>query len=79
MALHLRKDADSLERVQRRRTKKNRALENMTCKETLKKLGLFSLERRKLRENMITAFKYFEFPHWMGDRKQTSVSAGAGI
>lgn len=63
MALHLRKDADSLERVQRRRTKRNRALENMTCKETLKKLGLFSLERRKLRENMITAFKYFEFPH----------------
>ena len=79
MALHLRKDADSLERVQRRRTKRNRALENMTCKETLKKSGLFSLERRKLRENMITAFKYFEFPHWIGYRKQSSVSAGATI
>lgn len=33
-------------------------------------MGLFSLERRKRRENMITAFKYFGFPHWMGDRKQ---------
>lgn len=76
MALHLRKDADSLERVQRRRTKRNRALENMTCKETLRKLGLFSLERKKLRENMITAFKYFDFPHWIGDRKQSSVPAG---
>lgn len=73
----MRKDVDSLERVQRRRTKRNRALENMTCKKTLRKLGLFSLERRKLRENMITTFKYVEFPHWIGDRKQFSVSAGA--
>jgi len=40
LALHLRKDADSLERVQRRRTKGNRALETMTCKETLKKNGV---------------------------------------
>lgn len=70
MAPHLRKDAEPLERIQRGRTKRNRALENMTCEETLRNLGLFSLERRKRRENMITAFKYFGFPHWMGDRKQ---------
>ena len=28
---------------------------------------------------MITAFKYFDFPRCIGDRKQSSVSAGDSI
>lgn len=75
----MRKDAESLERIQRGRTKGNRTLENMTCEEALRNLGLFSLERRKLRENMIIAFKYFGFPHWMGDRKFLCVCWGQQI
>lgn len=63
--------------IQRGRTKGNRALENMTCEETLRNLGLFSLERRKRRENMITAFKYFGFPTGWEIGSSSSVSAGA--
>ena len=69
-----RRDVELLEHVQRRITKVVQEMEHLSRKDRMRELGLFSLQKRRLWDDLIAAFQYLKGSYREGrDRLFSSV------
>ena len=54
------KDMDLFQQSQSRSPRMIRGLEHLSCEERLRELGMFSLQKRRLRGDVIAAFQYLK-------------------
>ncbi|KAJ7395201.1 hypothetical protein BTVI_157606 [Pitangus sulphuratus] len=60
LASHYKKDIEGLQRVQRRGMEPMKGLQHKSYEEQLRELGVFSLEKRKLRRDLIPLYRYLK-------------------
>ncbi|KAK4823929.1 hypothetical protein QYF61_008315 [Mycteria americana] len=72
------RDMDILKRVQRKATKMIKGLEHFSYEERLRELGFFSLEKRRLRGDLIGVYKYLNGESKTDQGRLFSVTRGNG-
>ena len=81
---HHKKDTELLEQIQRRAIITIRGLQDLSHKERLRELALFSLEKRRLQGDLIVAFQYLKGAYkqegkWLFIRVDSDRTGGNGF